>query len=109
MHLLVASAAAGIDPPIGPVGLDVDDLARFRTETRALKAAGFGSRPAVHPAQVAVIEEVFRPTAAERDAALVLVTAFDDAITHGEGVLVDDHGRMVDLAVVRHARRILAE
>ncbi len=109
MQLVVASAAAGIDPPSGPVPLDPTDPDALRADTEALKAAGFGSRLANHPAQVEIIAAVFRPTAAERDAALALVTAFDDAITRGEGILVDDQGRMVELAVVRHARRVLAD
>lgn len=109
MQLVVASAAAGIDPPSGPVPVDPTDPDALRADTEALEAAGFGSRQVVRPDQVGVIAAVFRPTAAERDAALALVTAFDDAITRGEGILVDDHGRMVDLAVVRHARRILAD
>lgn len=108
MSIVVASAAAGIDPPTAPVSTDFRDLDAYRRSTEALKHAGFGARSAIHPAQVAVIDEVFAPTHEERAEALALVTAFDDAMTRGEGVFIGPDGRMVDLAVVRHARRVLA-
>lgn len=107
MSIVVASAAAGIDPPTAPVSTDFRDLDAYRRSTEALKHAGFGARSAIHPAQVAVIDEVFAPTH-EEHAEPSLVTAFDDAMTRGEGVFIGPDGRMVDLAVVRHARRALA-
>lgn len=106
-QLVVASAAAGIDPPTGPVSTTFDDLAALAGSTRALAAAGFGARAAIHPAQVPVINDAFAPTAEEIAAAERLVAAFDAAVARGEGVIVDDAGRMVDEAVARRARRLL--
>lgn len=106
-QVVVASAAAGIDPPTGPVSTRFDDAGALAESTRALAAAGFGARAAIHPAQVPVINEAFAPTAEELAAAERLVTAFDAAVARGEGVIVDDTGRMVDEAVVRRARRLL--
>lgn len=106
-QVVVASAAAGIEPPTGPVSTLVDDPEDLAHSTRRLAAAGFGARAAIHPAQVPVINKVFAPTAEEVAAAERLVAIFDEAVSRGEGVIVDDEGRMVDEAVVRWARRLL--
>ena len=108
MHLVVASAAAGIDPPTGPVDTDFRDLDALGESTTALRRAGFAARSAIHPAQVGVINEVFTPSAAEVGRAERLVELFDSSVARGDGVCVDDHGRMVDEAVIRSARRVLS-
>lgn len=107
-QLVIASAAAGINAPTGPVHLDVRDLADLRASTEALRRAGFGARSAIHPDQVAVIEDVFTPTADEVARARTAVQAWDEAVAAGTGVAVDERGRMVDEAVVRLARRVVA-
>ena len=99
---VIASAAAGIAAPTGPVFLDVRDLDGLRSSTVALRRAGFGARSAIHPDQVPVIESVFTPTTEEVERARRVVAAWDAA---GGGVAVDERGRMVDEAVVRLARR----
>jgi citrate lyase subunit beta/citryl-CoA lyase len=101
-QVVIASAAAGISGPTGPVYLDVRDLDGLRSSTTALRRAGFGARSAIHPDQVAVIEDVFTPTEEEVARARSVVSAWDAA---GAGVAVDERGRMVDEAVVRLARR----
>lgn len=107
MQVVVASAAAGLAPPTAPVATDFADLENFRRTTKELRSMGFGARAAVHPAQVPVINEVFTPTRDEIEAARKLMDAYDAALARGDGVITDAHGRMVDEAVVRGARRIL--
>lgn len=106
-QLVIASAAAGINAPTGPVHLDLRDLEGLRASTLALKRAGFGARSAIHPDQVAVIEDVFTPTSVEADRARDAVEAWDAAVAAGTGVAVDERGKMVDEAVVRLARRVV--
>lgn len=105
MQAVVASAAAGIAPPTGPVHTAIKDLDGLRESSIALRRAGFGARSAIHPDQVAVIEEAFTPSADEVATARELVAAWDAA---GVGVAVDSRGKMIDEAVVRSARRVLA-
>lgn len=106
--LVLASAAAGIEAPTGPVYTALGDTEGLRVDTEALRRAGFGARSAVHPSQVAVINEVFTPSTAELAEARALVSLFERSLQRGEGVCVDDQGRMVDEAVIRSARRVLA-
>lgn len=107
MQLVVASAAAGLESPLGPVSPDYRNLESLRAETRRLAGLGFGSRPAIHPAQVAVFNEVLTPGPGEVERARRLIELFETALSQGRGVAIDDEGRMVDEAVVKVARRVL--
>ncbi|MFI6043822.1 HpcH/HpaI aldolase/citrate lyase family protein [Nocardia sp. NPDC051321] len=103
-QIVLASAAAGIAPPLGPVRTDLRDLDALRTSTMALARMGFRGRACIHPAQLPVVNAVFTPTLAQLERARAVVDSFDAA---GGGVVLDEAGRMVDLAVVRQARRVL--
>lgn len=107
--VVVASAAAGLEGPIGPVSTDFRDLEAFRAGTERLKRLGFRGRAVIHPAQIPVVNEAFTPSPSEEAAARAIVECFDAAVANGNGVVVDDGGRMVDEAVVRAARRVLAQ
>jgi len=109
VQLVLASAAAGLPPPIGPVSTDFRDLVALRHSTDALRRVGFGSRWAIHPAQVPVINQMFTPSPEQVEAARRLVQRYDGALDRGVGVVVDEDGHMVDEAVVRAARRTLAQ
>ncbi|MCC5577311.1 CoA ester lyase [Microtetraspora sp. AC03309] len=103
-QVVLASAAAGIDPPVGPVSTDFRDLDALRDSTAALARLGYVGRACIHPAQIAVVNEVFTPAAEEVAWAGDLVDRFEAS---GSGVLLDSKGRMVDEAIVRQARRVL--
>ncbi|WP_067720867.1 HpcH/HpaI aldolase/citrate lyase family protein [Nocardia yamanashiensis] len=103
-QVVLASAAAGIDPPIGPARTDFRDLDALRETTVALRRLGFRGRSCIHPDQVPVVNAVFTPAAHEVEQARELVRRYEAA---AGGVLLDEAGRMVDLAVVRQARRLL--
>lgn len=101
---LVAAAARGgvalFDVPF----LALEDEAGLVEETRRVRALGFSGKLAIHPRQVAPIQAVFTPDAAELDWARKVVAAMAQA---AGGVCVVE-GRMVDAPVARAARRILA-
>ncbi|MEU8243070.1 CoA ester lyase [Actinoplanes missouriensis] len=103
--VVLASSAAGIEPPAAAVTTDFRDLDALRRSTVALKRLGFRGRACIHPAQIPVVHEVFTPSPDEVAEARDLVQRFEAA---GGGVCLDARGRMVDLAVVRNARRTLS-
>jgi citrate lyase subunit beta / citryl-CoA lyase len=107
-HVVMVSAACGLTPPVGAVSTNFRDLERLRLSTRDLARLGFVGRACIHPAQVGVVNEVFTPTTEEVERARALLAKFEKAISSDDGVVVDDEGRMVDEAVVRQARRLLA-
>jgi citrate lyase subunit beta/citryl-CoA lyase len=103
-HLVLCSAAAGVDPPLAPVNLNFRDLAGYEANTRALRRLGFFGRACIHPAQVPVANAVFTPTDEEIAAARRILASLDGA---GGGAAASE-GMLVDEAVARQARRTLA-
>lgn len=100
-RLVIASAAAGLAPPVDGVTTDLRDDERLEADVRYARRLGFGGKLCVHPRQVAPVRAGFAPTEAERDWARRVLTAGASAST------VD--GRMVDKPVLDRARRILGE
>ncbi len=107
LQLVVASAAAGIEPPLGPVNPDFEDMEQLESETRRLYDIGYRSRPAIHPRQVEVFNDALAPTAAEVAWAVHVLEEYEQALAAGQGTFRDASGNMVDEAVVKVARRIL--
>ena len=106
---MVAARAAGLPAPVQSVYPDIGDLDGLATSCRLGRAMGFRGRAAIHPAQLPVIEEAYRPGPAEIAAARRVVAAFATATATGTGAVALPDGGFVDLAVVRQAERLLAE
>ncbi|MEV7348540.1 CoA ester lyase [Micromonospora chalcea] len=106
-QVVVASAAAGITPPVGPVETTLRDPERLELTTRALLRQGFRARSAIHPGQIATINEVFTPTEAEVASARAVLEALERAERGGSGVATDADGRLLDRAVVRAAAEVV--
>ena len=108
MAVVLASAAARINPPIGPVDTAFRDLEGLRTSSEGLRRMGYGGRAAIHPDQIPVINAAFSSTPDEEAAARDIVNRFETAQREGGAVTVADDGSLIDEAVVRIARRTLA-
>lgn len=108
LQIVLASAAAGIAAPVAPVATNFRDLSALRESTHAALRLGFRARTAIHPAQLPVINEVFTPSAAEVSQARQIVAAFEAAERDGSGVITGGESEMVDVAVIRSAREVLA-
>ena len=101
---LAAAVAAGVQP-LDTVYADFRDLAGLAAEAQASRHGGFLGRMAIHPDQVAVINDAYTPAAAEVAHAQRVVDAF--AASPGTGVVGLD-GTMLDMPHLKQARRILA-
>jgi citrate lyase subunit beta / citryl-CoA lyase len=106
--VVVASAVAGIEPPVGPVSTSLTDNEALARGSEALRRQGFAGRSAVHPGQLAVINQAFSPTPEQERRARALIERYHESVEAGQGVFTDDEGRMVDQAVIRAAARVLA-
>jgi citrate lyase subunit beta/citryl-CoA lyase len=104
-HLVLASRAAGIEPPSDGVWPRFRDLDGLREEARRARRLGFFGKSAIHPAQVPVINEVFSPTTEEVGWARRVVAAFEAS---GGAATALDGGEMIDVPVAERARRLLA-
>jgi citrate lyase subunit beta/citryl-CoA lyase len=86
--------------------VDFRDEAGLRAASRASRAEGFSGRMAIHPAQVAPINESYMPSAAEIGHAERVVAAFEAA--PGAGTVGLD-GKMIDIPHLKQARGVLAQ
>ncbi|MCX5577691.1 HpcH/HpaI aldolase/citrate lyase family protein [Kaistia terrae] len=98
-----AAKRAGVDVFDVP-SLSFRDSEVVRAESVAAKALGFTGKGVLHPANVAVVNEVFAPTAEEIATAERIVAAYRASPT---GLAVLD-GKLVERPVVRAMERILA-
>lgn len=78
----------------------------FRQSVFQAKEMGFNGVLCIHPAQVAAVNEVFRPTEPELASARRVVAAFEEASALGRGAVALD-GSMIDLPVVMRAKALL--
>jgi citrate lyase beta subunit len=93
---------AAIDTPY----THLDDEDGLRADARRALTLGFTGKFAIHPRQVAVLHEVFTPTAAEIDRAHRLIAAHDAHQAAGSGVFAFE-GKMIDMPIIRAAERVL--
>lgn len=103
--LAIAAAAKADVPAIETVYPAFRDLEGLRAYAAQGRAEGFTGMMAIHPDQVAVIAEVFTPSAAEIAHAEAVVGLF--AANPGAGTLSLD-GKMLDFPHLKQARRVLA-
>jgi citrate lyase subunit beta/citryl-CoA lyase len=102
-HLVLASAAAGINQPIAPMYRDFNDLEGLRDSCRQLKANGFFGRSCIHPKQIETINAEFSSSAEDIAEAKATLSALENS----QGVALDSKGRMIDMASAKHARRVI--
>jgi citrate lyase subunit beta / citryl-CoA lyase len=108
---IVLAARANNLLPYGLVGslADYSDTAAVRAAAQRSRAMGFVGASAIHPSQVAALNEAFGVSAEEVAQARRVVAAMDRAADReGAGAATLD-GRMVDEAHARAARRLLRD
>jgi citrate lyase subunit beta/citryl-CoA lyase len=103
--LCIAARAANVlalDTPY----FTLKDASGLAANALAAKRIGFKGKFAIHPEQVAPLNECFSPSAAEVAHAERIVAAFDEAERRGRGSTSLD-GRVIDVPVVKRARAVL--
>lgn len=100
-----ACKAAGIQA-IDSVFSDVSDMEGLRQNVLNSKALGFDGMGCIHPRQIAVIHDAFKPTEEEIKKAQKIVDAFNEAEAKGLGV-VSIGSKMIDPPVVKRALQTL--
>lgn len=101
---LLGAVAAGVQPVDG-IWKDFRDEKGLEAEARAAVRDGFTGKMAIHPAQVAIINEVFTPSEADLAHARAVVAAFEQA---GDVGVVALDGVMLDIPHLKQARALLA-
>jgi citrate lyase subunit beta/citryl-CoA lyase len=109
-QLVAMAARANGLPAIGLPGTvaEFTDLAAFRRTVQLARELGFVGSGCIHPAQVAILNEVFGATAAEIEDARAVVALYEAALGRGEGAVAHE-GRMIDIPVYERALALLRD
>ena len=86
---------------------NIQDPDGYRREAEVARKLGYLGKSAIHPSQVPIANDVFRPTDAEIAHSLKVVEAAETAAAKGIGAFTVN-GKMVDAPFVRRAEAILA-
>jgi citrate lyase beta subunit len=106
MHAVVAAARAnGLRAIDGPYA-GYRDTSGLERASRIARVMGFDGKQCIHPSQLAVVNEIFSPSAEEVTRAKAVVDAYEDAAKAGRGATGKD-GKMIDYANIRMAKALL--
>lgn len=106
-QVLLSARAAGVPYPMEAVFMDFRNLDALRVECELARTLGYMGKVAIHPAQIPVINDVFTPDADEVAYQRKVLAAFEEAEAEGRASIAVD-GKMVDYAVARVARAVIA-
>jgi citrate lyase subunit beta/citryl-CoA lyase len=106
-QVLLSSRAAGVPYPMEAVFMDFRNLEGLRAECELARTLGYIGKVAIHPAQIPIINDVFTPSSEVVDYQRKVLAAFEEAEANGQASIAVD-GKMVDYAVARVARTIIA-
>jgi citrate lyase subunit beta/citryl-CoA lyase len=104
---VVVAAIAARRLAIDGIWPDVTDEVGLRRDAVQARRLGFSGKSAIHPGQIATINDVFTPSPAEVSHARRVIDAFDGAQAKGLGAVALD-GKMLDQPIVERARRTIA-
>lgn len=103
-QIITAARAFGKDAVDGPLAV-LGEQEELTAQTAIAARLGFSGKLCIHPSQVAVINEAFRPSAEARARALQIVSQAAD----GGGAAAINGNEMVDAVSIRAAHELLAE
>ncbi|MFL5790514.1 MAG: HpcH/HpaI aldolase/citrate lyase family protein [Actinomycetota bacterium] len=106
-RMVAACRAEGLRPIDGPFG-DYGDADGYRAAARRAAALGCEGKWAIHPAQVALANEIFTPADAEVERAERILQAMEEAAKEGKGAVSLD-GRLIDAASIRMAENLMTK
>ena len=86
---------------------NIKDPEGYKREAESARRLGVLGKSCIHPSQIALANNVFRPTDAEIAHSLQVVAAASDAAARGVGAWTVN-GKMVDAPFVRRAEAVLA-
>jgi citrate lyase subunit beta/citryl-CoA lyase len=105
--VVMASRAAGIEPPLDTVWADLRDAEGFARSAEHASALGFQGKMCIHPDQIAVANAAFSPTDAALAWARRVIAAFEEAEANGLASIQLD-GQFIDYPIVQRARQVAA-
>lgn len=106
LHVRMAAGEAGVWAYDGAYA-NIQDREGYTKEAQMARRLGYLGKSCIHPSQVPLANEAFRPTDEEIAHSLRVVEAARAASERGVGAFTVD-GRMVDAPFIRRAEQVLA-
>lgn len=100
-RLVAAARANGLRPIDGPFA-DIKDPDGWLASANRARVLGCEGKMVIHPSQVEMANELFKPSAAEVNHAKRILKAMEEAEQAGAGAVSLD-GKMIDIASIRQA------
>ena len=106
-HMIIAANAAGI-MPLGFIDsvAGFGDWDKFRAMVRRSRDFGFMGAGCIHPGQVTIVNEEYKPSAAEVEYARKVIALDKEAAAAGRASFALD-GKMIDIPIIVRAERLL--
>lgn len=105
--VLVAARAAGVEAIDGPY-LNIADEEGLRRWAEHVRDLGYDGKWAIHPSQLALINQTFTPSDDELDRARDILAALAQAESDAARGAVQLDGKMIDEASRKQAERVVA-
>lgn len=106
-QMAMASRALGLPAPIDTAFVALSDSAAYEADCRMTRELGYGAKFLIHPSQIERAQTALLPSPAAREWSRRVVEAWTSQSGDGKGAF-RLNGEMIDAAVVKRARRILA-
>lgn len=103
-RIVVASKVAGIAPPVDLVTLAIDDQDLLRRHAARSRSFGFGGKLCIHPKQIPITNDAFRPSDEEVAWARGVL---DELSSRPEDAVFAHRGELVDRPVIQRAKQII--
>ena len=104
--MVAHSRAAGLEPPIDTVWVDLPNAEGFARSAERGRALGFQGKLCIHPDQIAMANAAFSPTTEQVIRSRWVVDAFTEAERTGSAAIRVD-GKFVDYPILHQAQRLL--
>jgi citrate lyase subunit beta/citryl-CoA lyase len=103
-RIVVASKVAGIAPPVDLVTLAIDDQDLLRRHAGRSRSFGFGGKLCIHPKQIPITNDAFRPSDEEVAWARGIL---DELATRPGDAVFSHNGELVDRPVIERAKQVI--
>jgi len=103
-RIVVASKVAGIAPPVDLVTLAIDDQDLLRRHAGRSRSFGFGGKLCIHPKQIPITNDAFRPSDGEVAWARAIL---DELATRPGDAVFSHNGELVDRPVIERAKQVI--
>lgn len=105
--IAVASRAAGLEPPIDSVWVEIKDEAGYEASCRRARKLGYQGKMCIYPPQIKPGNLAFSPSPEQLTRAQEIIQAFEKAEREGSAS-IQLNGQFIDYPIVEKARRVMA-